>query len=122
MQVQRRTWLKNAAGVMLLGVAAPRVGAAAAGKGKTVKLVAQRFHFTPSEITVPAGVPVSFELTALDFIHGFNVPDLKQRINLVPGKAVKLELTFPAPGRYAFLCDNFCGDGHEEMNGMIVAV
>jgi len=25
-----------------------------------------------------------------------------------------------APGRHAFLCDNFCGGGHEDMNGTIV--
>ncbi len=121
MQTQRRAWLKHAAGLAVLGAAAP-LALAAAKKPVTVKVVAQRFHFTPSEIKVPAGVPVVFELTALDFVHGFNVPDLKRRIDLVPGKAVKLELTFPGAGRYGFLCDNFCGDGHEEMNGMIVAV
>jgi heme/copper-type cytochrome/quinol oxidase subunit 2 len=25
-----------------------------------------------------------------------------------------------APEYYDFLCDNFCGSGHEEMNGTIV--
>jgi heme/copper-type cytochrome/quinol oxidase subunit 2 len=24
------------------------------------------------------------------------------------------------PGRYAFLCDNFCGDSHGQMNGLLV--
>jgi heme/copper-type cytochrome/quinol oxidase subunit 2 len=27
---------------------------------------------------------------------------------------------FDQPGAYAFLCDNVCGDGHEQMNGLLV--
>ena len=59
-------------------------------------------------------------ITSLDFIHGFNIPALGIRTNLIPGPATRVEIKALAPGRYDFLCDNFCGGGHEEMNGTIV--
>jgi cytochrome c oxidase subunit 2 len=41
-------------------------------------------------------------------------------VDLVPGRAVTLELPPLKPGRYAFLCDNFCGEDHEDMHGQLV--
>jgi cytochrome c oxidase subunit 2 len=35
---------------------------------------------------------------------------LKPCVRIVPDKV----------GRFVFACDNFCGDGHEDMEGVIV--
>jgi len=59
-------------------------------------------------------------LTSLDFAHGFSIPDLAARVDLVPGKAVELTVLIDRAGRLVFLCDNFCGDDHDEMAGTIV--
>jgi hypothetical protein len=48
------------------------------------------------------------------------VPDLKLRADLAPGQVVRLSCTPTAPGTIDFLCDNFCGSGHEEMNGKFI--
>ena len=37
-----------------------------------------------------------------------------------PGKTTVIRFTPEKAGVYDFLCDNFCGSGHEEMNGRIV--
>jgi cytochrome c oxidase subunit 2 len=92
----------------------------AASESQVVKVVAQRFQFTPSEIALKSGQPVVLEITSLDFIHGFNIPELGIRTNLLPGPPTRVAIKALAPGRYDFLCDNFCGSGHEEMNGTIV--
>jgi cytochrome c oxidase subunit 2 len=63
---------------------------------------------------------VTLALKAIDFTHGFFIPDLNVRTDLIPGRAVTLKLKLDRPGRYAFLCDNFCGDGHEQMSGLLV--
>jgi cytochrome c oxidase subunit 2 len=121
--VTRRGWLVRAGGAAALPVLAPLAGLALAADGpqeQVVQLTAQRFHYTPSEVTLVAGRPVLLEIRALDFPHGFHVPDLKQRIDLVPGQVVKLKVQFDKPGRYTFLCDNFCGDHHEDMNGRFI--
>lgn len=89
-------------------------------ESQVVKIVAQRFQFAPNEIALKSGQPVVLEITSLDFIHGFNIPALGIRTNLLPGPPTRVALKDLAPGRYDFLCDNFCGSGHEEMNGTIV--
>lgn len=117
----RRTFLRASAFAL---VTVAGVGAVArrslAADPQVVKVVAQRFNFTPSEIMLKSGQPTVLEITSLDYIHGFNVPALGLRTNLLPGPPTKVALKPLAPGRYDFLCDNFCGGGHEDMNGVIV--
>jgi cytochrome c oxidase subunit 2 len=85
-----------------------------------VALTAMKYEFSSKEVRVRKGRPVTFVLSTSDFVHGFSVPDLKARVDLVPGKSVELTITPDKAGRYVFLCDNFCGDGHERMTGFIV--
>jgi cytochrome c oxidase subunit II len=88
--------------------------------GRIIEIEARRFAFTPAEITAKQGEVVTLALKAIDFTHGFSVPDLNVRTDLMPGRVVPLRLQLDRPGRYAFLCDNFCGDDHEQMNGLLV--
>jgi cytochrome c oxidase subunit 2 len=87
---------------------------------RVIKIVAQRFVYIPNEILLKKGVPVRLEFTSLDFIHGFNVPDLHIRADLPPGKVTTIHLTPDKAGVYDFICDNFCGAGHEDMGGRII--
>ena len=90
------------------------------GPDKVVQIVAQRFSYTPNEIVLKKGQPVILEFKALDFTHGFTIPDLKIRADLPPGQVTRIRLTPEKAGVYEFLCDNFCGTGHELMNGKII--
>jgi cytochrome c oxidase subunit II len=87
---------------------------------QVIKVVAKRFDYTPSEIRVKRGVPVTLELTTLDVPMGFNAPDFKVRTDILPGKVSKLHFTPAKTGEFVFHCDIFCGDGHESMDGVIV--
>lgn len=84
---------------------------------REIAITAQRFQFTPRVIPLKVGEPVRLLIRSLDFTHGFYLPDLDQRVDLVPGRVVALALTPRAPGTLHFLCDNFCGEGHEGMDG-----
>ena len=95
-------------------------GPAAANGERMVKIVARRFVFNPSDIVLKKGQPVVFELTTLDFGHGFSVPDLDFRADFVPEKTIIVRMTPKKAGKFEFLCDNFCGSGHEEMDGHII--
>jgi cytochrome c oxidase subunit II len=75
---------------------------------------------TQNRIVLKKNEPVVLEFTALDFTHGFNIPDWKIRADLPPGQLTRIRLTPEKIGEYVFLCDNFCGSGHEEMNGKII--
>lgn len=118
-RVNRRQVLKGA----LAAVGAATLGAAFAqseGEPRVIEMTARRFTYEPNEIALKAGERVVIAIRSIDFIHGMSLPDLGTRLDLVPGRVTRLNLHPQAPGVIDFLCDNFCGDGHEEMHGRFV--
>lgn len=87
---------------------------------RVIEIIAQRFRFTPHEIQLKVGEPVMLAIKSLDFVHGMNIPDFGKRADLVPGQITRIELLPSTSGTFDFVCDNFCGDGHEEMHGRFV--
>ena len=87
---------------------------------RVIKMTAHRFAYEPAEVPLTVGEKVVVEIDSLDFVHGMNIPDLKTRLDLVPGRITRLELQPMQPGDIEFVCDNFCGDGHETMHGKFV--
>lgn len=111
--VARRRLLLALAGAVVL----PATGSRAAG---TLRITAEKFKFTPQEIRLKRGVTVELELVSLDRLHGFSVPDFGVRADVIPGRTVRLEITPTRAGEFTFVCDNFCGDDHDEMSGKLV--
>lgn len=85
-----------------------------------IRIVAQRFSYTPSEIKLKKGEAATLEFEALDFTHGFSVPDLGIRADLIEGQVTRVHFTPEKSGVYEFHCDNFCGADHEQMDGKII--
>ena len=110
----------GAAGAALLALASAHGGAPAVEP--VVKITAKRFTYSPAEITLKKGVPVTLELTALDRLHGFDIPELGLRADVFPDQVVRVRLQPTAVGRFNFHCDVFCGVDHEDMEGTIVVV
>ena len=106
------------AGVAALG--AFGLGGALAQAPREIAIVARRFRYEPSEIPLKVGERVVLVFRALDFMHGFHVPDLKLRADLKPGLETRVELQVQQAGTLDFLCDNFCGEAHEEMHGHFI--
>jgi len=75
----------------------------------------------PGYLTTAPG-PARRSAYATDFVHGFSLPDLKARIDVPPGKGVELTLRSLPAGRFIYLCDNFCGEHHDRMNGVHTVV
>jgi cytochrome c oxidase subunit II len=106
----------------LVIVAVAAYAADTASQPQVIKITAKRFEYSPNEIRIKAGVPVIFEFTSLDRVHGFTVPDLGAiRLTIEPGKVNRVTILAPRAGTYEFHCDIFCGDGHEGMTGTIIA-
>ncbi|MES2407032.1 MAG: cupredoxin domain-containing protein [Pseudomonadota bacterium] len=87
---------------------------------RVIKIVAKKFDYTPNEIKLKKGVPVVLEFTTLDVFMGFKVPDLGVRADIIPGKVSRVRLVPDKVGNFPFVCDVFCGSGHEEMGGTII--
>jgi len=89
---------------------------------RTVRVSAERFTFTPSEIRVPADVPVRIELKSEDTDHGFRIVGTDVDV-VIPKRsrgAAVVTVTL-AEGEYTFECSQICGAGHAFMRGVIIA-
>ena len=93
--------------------------AKAAAPGE-VGIQASKFEFTPDTVKAKRGQPVTFVLTSIDRIHGFKMPDFGIRTDIVPDQETRVTITPEKAGTFAFFCDIFCGDGHEDMAGTLV--
>lgn len=117
-KLSRRSVL--AGGALAVGAWAMGAPAQAPAGMRTVEIVARRFAFEPAQVPLKAGERVQVVVRALDFVHGMNIPDLGKRYDLLPGQSTRFEIQAAAPGVIEFMCDNFCGEGHENMHGRFV--
>lgn len=124
MAIDRRIATTAATLALLLGgYGASFVAAqAAAPRAKVIKVSAQRFAYSPAHFTVKKGVPVELELTSRDVLMGLNIPDFNVRQDMLPGKVTRVRFVPDKTGTFTFLCDIFCGSGHERMQGTITVV
>src|SRR5689334_17859470 len=67
---------------------------------RVIPMTAMRFEFTPSTVTLKRGEPVIFELTSLDRPHGFNIPELNLRADVLPDETVRVRVIPQKAGRY----------------------
>ena len=111
----RRTLVALLAGSALGGVAR-----LAADQPTEIRISAKKFEFHPNKVTAKRGQPLVLVLMSEDRIHGFKMPDLGIRTDIVPGQETRVTLLPDKAGSFTFFCDVFCGDGHEDMDGTLV--
>jgi cytochrome c oxidase subunit 2 len=87
-----------------------------------VTLVAMRYGFYPREIRVPAATPITFRLASADVLHGIHVPMTNMGTMIVPGYVSTVTTSFPKPGEYPMLCNEYCGMGHDHMWSKLTVV
>jgi cytochrome c oxidase subunit 2 len=73
----------------------------------------------PSEeantLVVPVGKTVVLELTSRDVIHDWWVPELAQKVDVMPGRTTETWFTADHTGSFQGQCAEFCGSGHSIM-------
>ena len=88
--------------------------------GHVIEITAKRFNFSPAQITIKKGEPVTLRLTAEDVTHGFYLKPLKIDEVIEPGKSKDVNITPQTAGTFTTICDHFCGSGHGNMHMTIV--
>jgi cytochrome c oxidase subunit II len=76
---------------------------------------------TVDELHLPVGRPVEFHLTSADVIHGFWVPELGGKMDMLPDGRNVLVLQADQPGEWGAPCAEFCGLEHARMRVNVVA-
>ena len=87
---------------------------------RVIEITAKRFGFSPDEITLKKGEPVTLRFTTQDVKHGFLSKALKLDADIAPGKPAEVTFTPQTAGKFVTVCDNFCGSGHGDMRMTIV--
>lgn len=82
--------------------------------------IASMWQFQPSKITLPVGSEVDFFLSSKDVVHGFNISQKNVNMMAVYGSVNKTTVKFDKPGKYYITCHEYCGVGHQYMQGEII--
>lgn len=72
-----------------------------------------------NELRLPSGRPVKMLLRSKDVLHNFYIPQLRAKMDMVPGMVSHFWFTPTRPGRFEILCAEFCGVGHYNMRGRL---
>jgi cytochrome o ubiquinol oxidase subunit 2 len=133
-------WAIPAMTVLLVGGVAwvgahdldPRKAISAAAKPVTVQVVSLDWKWlfiypeqgiaSVNHLVVPAGTPISFELTSSGVMNSFFVPQLGSQIYTMSGMTTHLQLQADHPGSYRGLSAQFSGDGFADMRFVVDAV
>mgnify|MGYP001572462751 CR=1 FL=1 len=78
------------------------------------RIVGMTFAWMPNEMTLPAETPVTFHITALDVVHGFQIVRTNGQSMAIPGYIAQFTTRFDA-GEYLVVCNEYCGVGHHQM-------
>jgi cytochrome c oxidase subunit 2 len=102
--------------------------APASGSERVVRVFGEQFawtfeyneggrRFRNTQLYLPAGESVKFEVRSKDVIHDFWVPDFRMKIDAVPGITTTYRVTpkESSIGRHDIVCAELCGLGHAYM-------
>ena len=74
------------------------------------------------ELVVPVDRQINFNLTAIDVIHSFWVPEWRMKKDAVPGLATAVAATPDTEDTLSLVCTEFCGTGHATMRAFVKVV
>jgi cytochrome c oxidase subunit II len=75
-----------------------------------------------NELRIALGQPVKLIMTSRDVIHGFFVPEYRQKQDVLPGRYTYLWLQPRRSGNFDIYCSQYCGTGHSVMRAKLVVM
>ena len=72
------------------------------------------------ELHIPLDTPIKILQRSQDVLHDFDVPQMRVKMDMVPGLVSEFWFKPTKPGRYEIMCAEFCGVAHYNMRGYLV--
>ncbi|MGA8233594.1 MAG: cupredoxin domain-containing protein [Candidatus Acidiferrales bacterium] len=111
--------MKLLRGIILIAIAAMAIASTltvgSADEARRVEIVASKFSYSPSEITLKKGQPVVLVLRTSDVTHGLKIEALGVRSEISKGRDTEIAVTPMQVGQFVGKCAHFCGKGHGSM-------
>jgi cytochrome c oxidase subunit 2 len=104
-------------------------GEAASERPMVVEVIGRQFAWefrypeqglTSSDLHLPVGTPVRFEITSEDVIHSFWVPNFLAKRDATPGQVSEFDVTPSEVGVFPVRCAELCGPGHAAMVSQVI--
>lgn len=70
-----------------------------------------------SQLHVPVNTPVVVQMSSFDVVHAFYVPELRFKVDAVPGMVTTFWFEATKTGKFEIACSALCGNGHYKMRG-----
>ena len=94
---------------------------AQAPEPRVIEITARRFAFEPAEVEATVGERLQLVVRSGDGVHGIEIKKFKLKREIPRGgQPVTIDFTPDSEGRHPILCSEYCGNGHEDMTGMLV--
>lgn len=74
---------------------------------------------TNNDLRVPVNTKVLFHLTSKDVIHSFFVPNVRLKVDTIPGRVTRTWWEVTKPGVYDIACAEMCGSPHYLMKAQL---
>ena len=88
---------------------------------RVIEVVVKRFAFEPARIEATEGEHLRLVVTSADGVHGVAIKKFRVEKAVPRGSTpVTIDFVASAPGEFPLLCSEYCGKGHEEMQGLLV--
>ncbi|MGE0864204.1 MAG: cupredoxin domain-containing protein [Vicinamibacterales bacterium] len=88
---------------------------------RIIEVVARRFAFEPARIEVKEGERIRLVVTSADGVHGVAIKKFRVEKSVPRGGApITIDFVASAAGEFPLLCSEYCGNGHDDMKGMLV--
>lgn len=81
-----------------------------------------KYGVTSTELYMPVNLQADLQMTSVDVIHSFWVPEFRVKQDIVPGRTLDLRVTPTLIGEYKVRCAELCGLRHAYMEGMLYVV
>ena len=89
---------------------------------RVIRVSAERFGYTPSEIVVEKGTTIEFHLTSEDTDHGFRIVGTDVNVQIPKRRRGETVVKYVADtaGTFVIECSRPCGAGHTAMRAVLI--
>jgi cytochrome c oxidase subunit 2 len=108
------------AGLLASGISTAAVYAQA--EPQRIEITAKRFVYTPNELTLKKGQPVTLVVKSLDVSHGMRIREFNVDLKVDAGGTAEVTFTPDKTGDFVGHCTVFCGPGHGSMRIIVHVV
>ena len=97
-------------------------GQASQAAPRVIRVTAERFAYSPSEIVVEKGTTIEFHLTSDDTDHGFKIVGTDVDVEIPKRRRGETVVKYVADteGTFVIECSRPCGAGHTAMRATLI--